>query len=132
MTITVVLAVGLESSLMPTEGRFLESAGYIFIQTWSIREAIELFRGGDFDLVILGHSLPAESREQLACFIRALGSRIPVVCTTESQSERDAFADAAITSEPGEFLGEIGNFLASRPRLPEMSDRAPQQNSRVA
>ena len=40
MTITVVLAVGLELSLMPTEGRFLESAGYIFIQTLPIREAI--------------------------------------------------------------------------------------------
>ena len=117
MPLVVVLGVGLDSSLLSRGSVDWESAGYIFTQTWSIQGAIDLFRTGDFDLVILGHSLPAESREKLALLIRATGSQIPVVCTTDASGTRNAFADATLASEPNQWLGRIGELLESKTRL---------------
>ena len=117
MPLIVVLGVGLESSLLESLSRVWRSAGYILRPAWSVREAIALFKGGDFDLVILGHSLPAESRERLAFLIRATGSKVPVVCTSDSSSNLDSFADATLASEPDELLKRIGELLVIKARM---------------
>jgi DNA-binding response OmpR family regulator len=116
MPLTVVLAIGLESSLPPMQNAVWKSAGYIVTSVWSIHEAIDRFKVGDFDLVILGHSLPPESRERLVFLIRATGSQVPVVFTTDSCSNSDSVADATIKSEPDELLAKIGELLAAAPK----------------
>ncbi len=121
MPLIVVLGVGLERSLLTPENVDWKSAGFVLTPTWSIQGAIDLFRNGDFDLVILGHSIQAESRERLAYLIRASGSGIPVVCIADSSTGRDAFADATITSDPSELLEVAGRLLALRARMPAMN-----------
>ncbi len=118
MSPTVVLAVCLDSSLLTNQSAVWRSAGYYFTFTGSIREAIAHFRDGDFDLVLLGHSIPAESRERLAFLIRASGSRIPVVCIADSSSDVDTFADATIRSEPIKMLEDIEELIANRAKRP--------------
>jgi hypothetical protein len=121
MSLTVVLAVGLDSSLLTNQSSVWKSAGYYVTFTGSIRDAIAHFRNGDFDLVLLGRSIPTDSRERLTFLIRASGSRIPVVCVTDSSSDSDSFADATITSEPVKLLEDIGEIMARRPRPPAAS-----------
>jgi DNA-binding response OmpR family regulator len=118
MSPTVVLAVCLDSSLLTNQSAVWQSAGYYFTFTGSIREAIAHFRDGDFDLVLLGHSIPADSRERLAFLIRASGSRIPVVCVTDASSDTDTFADATIRSEPIKMLEDIEELIANRAKRP--------------
>jgi DNA-binding NarL/FixJ family response regulator len=81
-----------------------------------MQAAIDDFQEGDFDLVVLSHSLPMESRERFTSLIRASGSRVPVVCTTDSSGECDAFADATIRNEPHELMRDIGKLLAKQAR----------------
>jgi len=109
---TVVLAVGLDSSLLASQSAAWQSAGYFVRSTGSIREAIIQFRDGDFDLVLLGDSIPAASRERLTFLIRTFGSRIPVICVTDSPRDRDSFADATIPKEPVNLMRSIGELMA--------------------
>lgn len=128
MPLTVVLAVGLESSLLARQSSDWKSAGYFVTSTGSIREAISQLRYGDFDLVLLGHAIPADSRERLTFLIRAITSRTPVVCITDSASHRDSFADATIRNDPAgllqgieELMSERAKLLAGRGAFPEIA-----------
>jgi len=114
MSLTVVLAVGLDSSLLACQSSVWQSAGFIVTSTGSIREAIGHIRDGDFDLVLLGDSIPTDSRDRLALLIRASGSRTPVVCITETATNCDSFADSTIKIEPSNLLQSIGELVAER------------------
>jgi len=107
MPLTVVLAVCLDSPILAIHGSVWKSAGYIVTTAGSIREAIERFKADDFDLVLLGHSIPAESRERLTFLIRASSrSQVPVASICKSYGDCDSFADATFLNEPSElFLG---------------------------
>jgi hypothetical protein len=74
MAITVVLAVCLDPMHLGTQGAVWGSKGYVFLAANSVKEAINQFKAGDFDLVLLGQSIPADSRERLTSQIRATGS----------------------------------------------------------
>ena len=114
MPLTVLLAVGLDSSLLESQRSVWQSAGYHVTSADSIREGIAQFHKGDFDLVLLSHSIPAESRERLTFLIRASGSRIPVICVSDSSSSCDSFADATVQGGQDNLLRGIENLLAKR------------------
>jgi hypothetical protein len=125
MHITVVLAVGFDSWRLTSQGSDLRSAGYVFISASSIRDAIEQFKVGDFDLVVLGHSISAEHRERLTSLIRAAGSRTPVVCIPNSSGDCNSFTDGTLQdhakrtpdgherdlSEDAKGAGSTGNLV---------------------
>lgn len=112
MPITVVLAIGFDPWLFQIERTVSQSAGYFVTPANSVSEGIERFESGDFDLVLLGPSIPAESRDQLTHMIRASGSRIPVVCMNDATSHGDDFGHAAIKNEPHTLLQNIRERLA--------------------
>jgi hypothetical protein len=114
MPFTVVLAVGLDSSLVAGQRSVWQSAGYFVTPTKSIGEAIVHLREGDFDLVLLGHSVPTDSRERFTFLIRASGSRTPVVSITDSPTGCDSFADATIGNEPASLLKSIRELMTER------------------
>ena len=69
--------------------------------------------GADFDLILLGDSIPPESRERLAFLVRASGSNTPVVAITGSSNGCNSVVDAMIDDEPKELFRKIGEILAS-------------------
>lgn len=118
MSPTSILAVGMVSPETDMDCRKWQSAGYFVTWTNSIREAIEWTRVGEFDLVLLGASMPLESRARLTFLIRASGSDTPVVSIKSSASSSDSFADAAIENESKEVFRRIGELLAINTPLP--------------
>jgi hypothetical protein len=93
MPFTVVLAVGLDSSLVAGQRLAWQSSGQFDTPVKSIKEAIVHLREGDFDLVLLGHSISPDSRERFTPLIRESGSCTPVVSITDSPKGCDSFAD---------------------------------------
>jgi hypothetical protein len=87
----------------------------IIVPVWSIRDAIEHFKAGDFDLVLLGRLLSAESRERLTFLIRKLGARTPVVCVGNASGDCNPFADATFAGEPATLLDGILDFQSRHP-----------------
>jgi DNA-binding NtrC family response regulator len=116
MHITVVLAVGLDSWRLTSQGSDLRSAGYVVISASSIRDAIEQFKVGDFDLVLLGPSISAENKERLTSLIRVAGSRTPVVCIPNSSGECNSFQDGTIQDNASALLTGMEEILAKTPR----------------
>jgi DNA-binding response OmpR family regulator len=104
----------MDASLLAAQRPVWQSAGYFVTGAGSIREAIAQLRDGDFDLILLFHSIPAESRERLTFLIRSSGMRIPVVSVADSSSGHDSFADATIRNEPDDLLKGIGELSATR------------------
>ncbi|MGD0830346.1 MAG: hypothetical protein ABR907_05340 [Terracidiphilus sp.] len=83
---------------MITRNQILRSAGYIVVSVMSVREGIQRFQDGDFDLIMLCHTLPINDGERLISFIRASGSRILIVCVSEAESgQHNGFAYAIST-----------------------------------
>jgi CheY-like chemotaxis protein len=99
----------------------LQSEGYIVVSAFSVKEAVDVFLNGDFDLVILDNSLPIKERDRLTCLIRASGSRTPVVSVAPEYSHADSFADAMLESDPNKLLIGIRRVLL---KTAKMSDDA--------
>jgi DNA-binding response OmpR family regulator len=55
----------------------LQSPVYIVATAESMGEAFHLFLSGDFDLVVLCHTIPEKGRDGLTCMIRAPGFAHP-------------------------------------------------------
>jgi DNA-binding NtrC family response regulator len=121
MHMTVVLAVGLDSWQLTSYGSDLRSAGYVVISASSIRDAIEQFKVGDFDLVLLGHSISAEHKERLSSLIRAAGSRTPVVCIPNSSGDCNSFLDGILQDHASTLLTGMEEILAKTPRARAVS-----------
>jgi DNA-binding NarL/FixJ family response regulator len=124
MSFTVILALGLDS-LVAGQRSVWQSAGYFVTPIKTINEAIAHLREGDFDLVLLGHSIPTDSKERFTFLIRASGSRTPVVSVSDSSTKCDCFADATIRNDPASLLNDIREFLAGRARTPALSQDQP-------
>ena len=118
MSLKIVLAIGVDSSLVEIQSSAWKDSGYIVTFAWSITDAISHFRYGDFDLVLLGRFLPPESRERLTFLIRASGSKVPVIYISDSPGDHDNFADATIGDESGDILEAIGKVMAHRAKVP--------------
>jgi cellobiose-specific phosphotransferase system component IIB len=116
MHITVVLAVGLDSWQLTSQGSELRSAGFVVISANSIRDAIEQFKVGDFDLVLLGPYVSAEHKERLTSLIRTAGSRTPVVCIPNSSGDCNSFEDGTLQDDSRALLTGMEEILANTPR----------------
>ena len=117
MSITLVLAIGLDSWRLATHSALWRPAGYVVLSAATIREAIEHFRNGDFDLVLLGRSLSKESRERLTYLIRSSGSLTPVVSIADDSGDSDLFADATISNDSNALLTGMGQLMANGAKL---------------
>jgi DNA-binding NtrC family response regulator len=114
MPITVVLAIGLDQASLDAQRIALRSGGY-FVSTFSsIGAAMEQFQEGDYDLVLIGKSIPAESRERLTMMIRATGSSVPVVCLADSPSYLDALESVAAQTGARGVLRNIADLVANQ------------------
>jgi CheY-like chemotaxis protein len=108
---TIVLAVGTDPSLLKTRSLVLQSAGYMVESASSVKEAVDRFQSGDFDLVLLCHSVPRKDRDRLTSLIRASGSLTPIVSIAGNLGECDAFATATLEDGPSNFLARIRDVL---------------------
>jgi CheY-like chemotaxis protein len=122
MSLKVVLSVGVDSWQLTAHSAAWRPAGIIVLSASTMKEAFDQFRAGDFDLVLLGHSLPVESKERLTYLIRSSGSSIPVVSIAGASGDCDSFADATIGNDSRALLQGMGDLLAdeSRPRSRQM------------
>ena len=111
MALTIVLSVGLDASLLETRNLVLQSAGLSVVAAFSPKEAVDRLREGDFDLVLLCQSIPTKEKDRLALWIRASGSRVPVISISGILWERDSFANATVVSDPNALLTAITEVL---------------------
>jgi CheY-like chemotaxis protein len=96
MPLRVVLTVGFDQSLLRPRTLVLQCAGYHVESASSLKDAVDRFQSGDFDLVLLCHSVPRKDRYRLTSFLRSSGSRTPIVSFAGTLGECDAFGSATL------------------------------------
>ncbi len=131
MALTVVLSAGLDPELLGTRNLVLQSAGYLVVSAYSIKEAVIRFQGGDFDLVLLCESIPAKEKDRLTSLIRASGARIPVVSVSPKSGSNETVTGVTVGSDPGALLWGIREVLINaeeslaRMAMPPLSQEGP-------
>lgn len=114
MSETLVLSVGLDPLTLYSREAVLRSAGYIVVSALSIKDAFHLFQNGDFDLIVLCHTVPVRDRDRLIWLIRQSGSRIPVASILGTPGKETVFSDAALDQNPVKLLPGIRRLLADQ------------------
>jgi hypothetical protein len=77
---------------------------------------MEQFKVGDFDLVLLGSSIPAEPKERLTGLVRTSGSRTPVVCIPNPSGDRNSLADGTRQDDASALRKDMEDILAKAAR----------------
>ena len=119
MPLTVVLAVGMEPLKLTAQSSAWKSQGFILTSAGSVNEAINHFRAGDFDLVLLDQSISAESSERLTFLIRASGSLTPVMCLAGTSGDSHAFAGSPLGNDSNQFIAAMKELLTKESRVRE-------------
>ena len=115
MALTLVLSVGFDPELLSTRNLVLQSAGYTVIRALSLKAAVDCLQTLDFDLVLLCQSIPTRQKDRLTSWIRASGSRIPVVSVSDQLFREvfreDAFAGLTVGTDPDALLSGLKEAL---------------------
>jgi DNA-binding response OmpR family regulator len=111
----VVLSVSADSALLRTRSLLLKTAGYTVVEHSSTDAAAKQFLAGDFDAVLLCHSLPVDQRSWLIGLIYSHSASTPIliisdrflgcdrrVVIVENDPESLLREVAALVSKPGE------------------------------
>jgi DNA-binding response OmpR family regulator len=108
----LILSVSSDPILSSSRAQILRSSGYVVEAVDSAETAIQRFRAGDFDLVLVGHSIPEVERERLFVFVRARSRSTPVVFVAPSaEPEPDRFADITSSNLPEPLIAAVREAL---------------------
>ena len=111
MSLTVILSVGRDPQSLGARSLVMQSAGYIVVSAYSVKEAIDRFQEGDFDLILMCQSLPPEEKDRLSRWIRAAGSGIPVVSVSGDVCEESVVDGVTVGSDPRTLLWGLREVL---------------------
>jgi DNA-binding response OmpR family regulator len=124
----VVLAIGYDPVLLETRSQVLRSAGYTVVSARSLKQAIPQFLEGDFDLVVLCHSIPEEDRQRFMNLIRRHTSRTPVVFISSGFGQLDRSADVTLENDPDDLVAGLREVLSrNRERVNDRNGQGPQR-----
>lgn len=120
MCLALILSIGHDPELLESRSSILRADGYIVDSVSSVQQAIIHFIDGDFDLVLLCHSIPVKDRERLTSSIRAFGSLTPIVSVASPAGQApQARAGATIEAAPEKLLSGIqGALLKAKASYP--------------
>ncbi|SRR6266567_4185135 len=88
----LLLSVGAQPELLRLRNAVLRNAGYYVHAESSVYEAMHLFMRGDFDLVILCHTIPEAEKVNLLTAIKTATASTPVIIVRDG--DRTTQADA--------------------------------------
>jgi len=108
-----ILSISYDYNLLATRRLMLEEAGYEVVSAEGFTEAIESC-DGNFDLIIMGHSIPQKDKRAIVAEYRNQGCNAPVVSLLRF-GERP-IPEAAFGVDPGnpwELLKAIDQILST-------------------
>jgi DNA-binding response OmpR family regulator len=107
-----VLCVSWIPSLASTREMLLTEAGYLVISALGKEEAV-LKSDGKADLLVLGHSLPREDKQELIQWFREQ-SKSPILSLLKPGQDKLSGADVGVEAfKPGDFVRAVQTILAA-------------------
>jgi len=109
----VVLSVSADHALLETRSLLLRTAGYTVVEQSSTDAAANQFLAGDFDAVLLCHSLPVDQRSRLIGLIHSHSASTPILIISDRFLEFDRRV-VVVENDPESLLREVA-ALVSKP-----------------
>jgi len=69
-----ILSLATDSSLLTLRAMILQAAGYEVHSASNLLQVIEAYKSGDFDLVLIGHTISEKEKRRIASKLRELGT----------------------------------------------------------
>ena len=107
----VVLMVGRDRVLVETRSQVLRTAGYIVVLAFNPRDAIDEFVKGDFDLVLLCHSIPSTPENGWRALSGSTHCSLRLFPSRPFDGQFDDFADATIENDPNLLIASLREVL---------------------
>jgi CheY-like chemotaxis protein len=86
----VILSVGREPDLLRTRNQVLKSTGSTVVAARTTVELVEKFYNGDFDLVLLCHTIPREEQKAIRALVHRRSPSTPVLSVIPSDKSDGA------------------------------------------
>ena len=108
-----ILSVSYDQLLLQTRQMLLKASGYDVTSALGFKESIHHCEKGEFDLFILGHSIPLADKEAL---IEAFRKSCPgVIVSLRKTNESDVLgADYYIEPDPRRLLALVAKVLGDK------------------
>jgi hypothetical protein len=102
----LILSAGRDAVLLDTRNRVMRSAGHIVVAALDHASLVESFLNGDFDVLVLCHSIPLAERKQVAALARTHSPLTPVLMVSDADGPPLPFGKT-VANEPVTLLNEL-------------------------
>jgi CheY-like chemotaxis protein len=111
----LILSVSYDGTLLKTRQLILESAGYAVKSVRTLKHALALCKSStQFDLLIVGHSIPQPEKQELMEAFRVKRPAVPVVALKKGGEETVRGADLWIEPRPTVLLTTVAKLTSPR------------------
>lgn len=114
MSITILCA-GRDVHVMEARSKALTAAGFNVVCSHGDEFMEKLFEG-NFDAIILCHSLREEERRRLAGIIKSYHQATPVVVVSDLQGRKFQYGTRTVWNYPEEIIASLRELTRSRGR----------------
>lgn len=114
MSRILILAVGTDVALLHTRSDVLPKAGYVVVETSSPRRAVAEFYAGDYDFVILCHSLSPEDTDRLERAMHSRSPGAPIIYVQPLDEQARLSSLIFIEAEPQKLFGLLRRLTEER------------------
>src|SRR5579883_1467225 len=70
-----ILSLATEPSLLTLRAMILQAAGYDVCSASNLLQVVEAYESGDFDLILIGHTINGKEKRRIATKLRELGTK---------------------------------------------------------
>jgi CheY-like chemotaxis protein len=109
-----ILSISYDVMLLNTRQLMLEGCGYSVTSAEGYVEAITKCRAADYDLLILGHSIPYSDNEEIVREFQARCQSPILALIRENEPELESATNCIHASNPKLLLDTVARLLARR------------------
>jgi len=114
MDVGRILSVGYDPILMPVRTMLLRQAGYEVVEAHSAGEALKRIKAGNFDLLLICHTVEHDEQDLLIEALRLSWPVVPMLCLSTIPEYSDLSRSAACSTAP-EFLADVSDAFHTPP-----------------
>ena len=109
-----VLSISYDKVLLHVRHRLLENKGYSVVSVEGFGDALETCQNLQYDLVVIGHSIPAKDKELILQAIRKTGNTPVIALSRLGEPDLEGVAATVDPFDPVNFVKTIDRILQGK------------------
>lgn len=109
-----ILSISYDATLLMTRQHLLEQQGYSVTSAEGFTEAMEFCQGGDYDLVVIGHSIPHKDKEAIFKRVQQTCAAPVIALSRGTEPPLKGAVDTVDPMNPVKFLEAVERISAGK------------------